>query len=57
MNRITVKYGETTSPRQYESKRFDIELETETLGDIATEAEKLFNTAREIIEKQKKVVV
>lgn len=56
MNKIKIAYGETIQPRQFESRRYDIELEIETMDDIAIEADKLFTTAKSIIKKQKEVV-
>lgn len=57
MNRIKISFGETICPRQYESKRLDIELEVETTGDVGIEADRLFQVARAAIEKQKKEIL
>ena len=52
MNRIKVSYGETCTPRQYESRRYDVELEIETNDETGQAARNLFAQARATVKEQ-----
>ena len=58
VNKISIEFGETWSPKAFASKKYSISLESETVGDngnINKEAERLFNVARDIVNNQKAV--